>query len=259
MFGLLIIYTENDQIQKKIANSSNDSRLILRDSAETLSKAWKAIQLKMVKDADDSDQTLDEDQVKRMTDEFNRELYRLGIGVKVLTTPKSVRGHLSLGNMGVTVVAAKPGSPAHNAGIRPYDVIVKVNNKPISTPREFIAGLQKSPRAKVQVQFNRKGQTKTVEVGPVQNLWLSGDPIWEFEADHAVKSFAESGIVPEPTFSAVPTVLPDGAKPSLSSENGQFPNFAFTPVFTTISVPDGGSVLLHGIKRREQTGKLRGR
>jgi len=41
----------------------------------------------------------------------------------------------------------------------------------------------------------------------------------------------------------------DGAKKTISGTTVQLPTFAFTSVTTTVSVPDGGTVLLGGIKR----------
>jgi len=57
----------------------------------------------------------------------------LGLSLRDLTSKEKAR----LGVEGVLVVSVVPGSPAHESGLRPGDVIMRVNYKKVSTVREF--------------------------------------------------------------------------------------------------------------------------
>lgn len=64
---------------------------------------------------------------------------------------------------GVYIEDVSPGGAAIEAGIKPRDVIVAINNKPVnSVPQlqELIA--QQRPGDKIQVEINRKGEKKVV-------------------------------------------------------------------------------------------------
>ncbi len=57
----------------------------------------------------------------------------LGLSLRDLTPKEKAR----LGVEGVLVVSVAPGSPAYESGLRPGDVIMRVNYKKVSTVREF--------------------------------------------------------------------------------------------------------------------------
>ncbi|WP_018658203.1 trypsin-like peptidase domain-containing protein [Actinomadura flavalba] len=58
-----------------------------------------------------------------------------------------------------------PGGPADKAGLKPGDVITKVDDRPIEDASDLIALIRsKAPGAKIKVTFQRGGQEQTVEV-----------------------------------------------------------------------------------------------
>jgi S1-C subfamily serine protease len=66
---------------------------------------------------------------------------------------------------GVVAATVNKGGPADKAGMRPHDVIVKVDGKPTPTADELatvLAGL--APGQKVPVEIKRAGKTMTLEV-----------------------------------------------------------------------------------------------
>jgi len=68
-------------------------------------------------------------------------------------------------NPGAVVGQVNPGAPASKAGIRPDDVITKIDGKAIRSPSELsLTVLTKAPGDKVQVELKRGGDTKTVTV-----------------------------------------------------------------------------------------------
>jgi membrane-associated protease RseP (regulator of RpoE activity) len=72
------------------------------------------------------------------------------------------------GQMSVFVRQVTPGSPAAQAGLRPGDVITRVDNQPITSFESLTTALsQHKPGDKVQVQVRRQGkeQNETVTLG----------------------------------------------------------------------------------------------
>ncbi len=80
----------------------------------------------------------------------------LGLSLRDLTQKEKAR----LGVEGVLVVGVAPGSPAYESGLRPGDVIMRVNYKKVSTVREFyrlIENLKKMGKAKALLLVRREG------------------------------------------------------------------------------------------------------
>ena len=64
----------------------------------------------------------------------------------------------------VGVVAA--GTPAERAGIRPGDLIVAVNDRPVKTWEDFTISVGTKPDREISVQFLRDGQSLTRQITP---------------------------------------------------------------------------------------------
>ncbi|MBU0517111.1 MAG: PDZ domain-containing protein [Proteobacteria bacterium] len=61
---------------------------------------------------------------------------RIGLQLQALSPDLAARLGLK-GARGLIVTRIRPGSPAARAGLRPRDVIVEVNQKPIQSPDQF--------------------------------------------------------------------------------------------------------------------------
>jgi serine protease Do len=87
-----------------------------------------------------------------------------GLSLNELTP--EVRQRLDLGNdvpKGLAVMRVAPGSPAAKAGLRPGDVLLEVNRKPVATVREF-EDLYGKSKGNVLLLLHRQGSTVFVVV-----------------------------------------------------------------------------------------------
>jgi putative serine protease PepD len=68
-------------------------------------------------------------------------------------------------NGGVEVTVVSPGGPAAHAGIRPGDVLTRINNVPLAQPADLIALVRMyAPGQSVTVQYQRDGGPHSVQV-----------------------------------------------------------------------------------------------
>jgi putative serine protease PepD len=88
------------------------------------------------------------------------------LGVTSLTVDQSVAQQLGLDiEKGALVRDVTPGSPAENAGIRPGDVVTRLDGKDITTSDDLVAAVRgHKPGDAVEVTVNRQGETRTVKV-----------------------------------------------------------------------------------------------
>jgi S1-C subfamily serine protease len=69
---------------------------------------------------------------------------------------------------GVVVAGLSPSSPARGAGLRPGDVIVQLNGRPVTSREEFYRELWQSPMDQdVRVTVRRAGGTEAITVRPM--------------------------------------------------------------------------------------------
>lgn len=92
---------------------------------------------------------------------------RGGLGVMLGSLTPEVRQQLSIGPevSGVVVQDVQPGSPAARKGIKKGDVILSVNQKPISSPSELAQAIEqakKDKKDKVVVLLNREGSQRFI-------------------------------------------------------------------------------------------------
>lgn len=64
------------------------------------------------------------------------------------------------------VVLAEPGSPAEQAGLKPGDILLSANGKPLRSGREFIQVMRGSPGKPVQLEVGRGNERIAVTVTP---------------------------------------------------------------------------------------------
>jgi Do/DeqQ family serine protease len=84
---------------------------------------------------------------------------RLGVGAKPLTPEAALKLGLPRGTTGVLVGSVEPEGAAAEAGIRPGDVIVEVNRKPVRSTSDLSVALAQAGSEPVLILINRRGQT----------------------------------------------------------------------------------------------------
>jgi serine protease Do len=86
----------------------------------------------------------------------------LGLTVADLTPEGAARLGLPPGTRGALVTEVMPGGLAAEAGLRPGDVILEVNRRPVRSAREFVEAVRQSGRADLVLLVNRGGSTAFV-------------------------------------------------------------------------------------------------
>jgi S1-C subfamily serine protease len=88
------------------------------------------------------------------------------LGVSSVTVDDSVKERFSLDvDKGALVSEVSPGSAAENAGIRPGDVITKVDGESIASADDLVALIRRHKAGdRLKVELHRGGSTRTVEV-----------------------------------------------------------------------------------------------
>lgn len=78
---------------------------------------------------------------------------------------------------GVRVDGVSPGGPAAEAGVKPGDVIVSIDAKPVTTGRELVKAMEAiEPGEKVELELRRDGKPVklAVEARPLDPIFLAG-------------------------------------------------------------------------------------
>jgi serine protease Do len=89
----------------------------------------------------------------------------LGVGVQPLTQDISEALGLPKDTKGVQVVQVVEGEAAAKAGLKPYDVITKINNETIESTQELIREVtQYEPGEKIDVVYYRDGVKKELKI-----------------------------------------------------------------------------------------------
>lgn len=90
------------------------------------------------------------------------------IGVRCAEVPELLQAQLDLPEgQGVLVDEVVPGTPAHNAGIKAFDVIFEVNGHPVADPQSLAAAVGRAGGEEVKIEFLHAGRKQTVTVKPV--------------------------------------------------------------------------------------------
>ena len=130
----------------------------------------------------------DPDAVKRITDELLRDMQaqsppgqpKFGLGISLMREfPPALRAQLKLeGEDGLLVQSIAENSPAGQAGIREYDVILEINGHRVQQPADLVDAVQRAGEAgkPVSLLVISGGERKTVDVTPTastQITWTS--------------------------------------------------------------------------------------
>ena len=97
---------------------------------------------------------------------------------------------------GVRVEGVSPGGPAAEAGVKPGDVIVAIDAKPVTTGRELVRAMEAiEPGEKVELGLKRDGKPVklVVEARPLDQLFLSGPGLPAIRALPALEALPFDG------------------------------------------------------------------
>ncbi len=112
-----------------------------------------------------------------------------------------------------------PRSPAAEAGIRPRDVLVSIDGRPVSSFAEATATVQESPGERLDVVVRRDGAEKQLTVTPIAAeralTDAGGQPILGADGEQVVREVGYVGMAAQMGF--VPQPLSTG--PQLAFEN----------------------------------------
>ena len=102
------------------------------------------------------------------------------LGMEVAAVEAPLRAHLDLKEgQGVVVTSAAEDSAAAKAGLKPYDIVVRIDDQPIASPEKFheLAGSQQGKK----VVFHILRQGKAMEVG----VTMPNTPVYQLANDFA--------------------------------------------------------------------------
>jgi C-terminal processing protease CtpA/Prc len=97
---------------------------------------------------------------RQLTERFREELH-LGIVVRTATELEARTANLGPG-AGAVIVGMSQHSPWRAAGLRFKDLIVSINNQPLTHPQELLTAARDETLESLQVTFVRDGETRTV-------------------------------------------------------------------------------------------------
>lgn len=93
----------------------------------------------------------------------------LGIGIRALADDPEVRAQVHPLESGVIVSTVLPHGPAARSELKPADIILNVDGRPVATPQELRNEIRRKPIGRpVSLKVLRKGQTLTVNVSPAE-------------------------------------------------------------------------------------------
>jgi len=94
---------------------------------------------------------------------------KMMIGVSMAVLPDSLRAHLSLAEgTGILVGAVVPNGPAAKAGLQQYDILLKAGGQDLKQAKDLLVLIEASESKPISIQYQRRGELKTVEVTPVK-------------------------------------------------------------------------------------------
>ena len=91
------------------------------------------------------------------------------LGVEVSSVSPVLRAQLGLAEkQGLVVERVAVGGPAEKAGIKQYDVVVKVGGKTLTEAAELVKTVEKAKESKLTVDLVRGGKPQTITVTPAK-------------------------------------------------------------------------------------------
>jgi membrane-associated protease RseP (regulator of RpoE activity) len=105
--------------------------------------------------------------------------YRIGVGVS--DPDPTLRKQLKLGDTGVVITEVQPGKPAEMAGVKAGDVLLSINEKPVTRQEALPEEIQKAGETVVELELMRGGVKLRLSVTPVKE---PGGPAANYDATY---------------------------------------------------------------------------
>jgi hypothetical protein len=100
------------------------------------------------------------------------------LGVEFLPVMPALRAQLNLPDkQGLLVERVTAGSPAANAGVQRYDVLLRAGDERLAAPSDLIHALDASRGEKLKIELVRGGKPRTVDVVPALRPEGLGSPV----------------------------------------------------------------------------------
>ena len=136
------------------------------------------------------------------------------VGVECRPIDEALRSQLGLQEAGLVVDQVLPESPAAKAEVKPQDILLAVNDKPLKRVQDLIAVLEESKDKELKFKALRGGKETTIKVSPAKRP--EGQAGGERVRDLVVRHFGPEGadMVRQPLrmqFLHPGLVLPPGA------------------------------------------------
>ena len=91
---------------------------------------------------------------------------RVAIGVQCEDVPDALRSHLDLSEKGIMVVHVREQSPASEAALMKFDIIVQIGDTDVMTTDELVASVAASEGKELTLSIIRRGEAMKVMVTP---------------------------------------------------------------------------------------------
>ena len=119
---------------------------------------------------------------------FVGEFGEYWLGLAVAPLPPALQSQLNLPkDQGLLVESVQAGSPAQKAGIQQYDVLMKANDKRLTTNRDLVELVNKVKEDKITLDLVRSGKHDTATATPAKRpvptitaVTLTGEPTQGF-------------------------------------------------------------------------------
>lgn len=94
-------------------------------------------------------------------------------GLTVAPVDDMLRQHLKIpDHQGLVVTSVDPSSPSHTAGVFVHDILLKVDDKPITNAKDLVRALRGADDKPVLLTLMHQGLTKTIRVMPEVRIAL---------------------------------------------------------------------------------------
>lgn len=91
------------------------------------------------------------------------------LGIECYPVPPAMQSQLNLPReQGLVVESIVPGSPAAKAGVKPYDILMKVGGKPLKSPADLIQAVAASKDKEMKLEVLRGGKPLKIEATPAR-------------------------------------------------------------------------------------------
>ena len=150
-------------VSQAVSPEANAAASSDRESAEAKKQAASIVE----SDPADPTASEDEDAQANESEKASAPEYRYSLGLLISDVPDVLRAHANVPeDEGVLVQSVNSESPASKAGIKDYDILLKIDGQPIKDTAMLQQTVQKSAGKEITLTVLTKGQSKEIKVTP---------------------------------------------------------------------------------------------